>query len=233
MKILDAPHYRQAGGSDCQAACAAMMMDYWTRRGDGGSEERLKALFEEFAFSFVPTEGDCPAITGLVALTIAGKGFTVDFYSKNPDGGGTQGLAFLRKGDWNWPDSEIERYASHAQQILVNPPNNDVTTHNRCMTSQEIEQAINAGQPVVVVVDRGVLQRIGKGPNHVYLITGIDADRIYVNDPAKESGLDEYDRESFLNAHRQDSTDHDAYVIRRRSCWRTCTAWLRRRLRTK
>ncbi len=46
-----------------------------------------------------PESGEIPpAITGLVALAIAKSGLTVDFYSKNADGGGISGLNFLKNG---------------------------------------------------------------------------------------------------------------------------------------
>ena len=97
MVILGVPHYRQLGQSGCQAACAAMMIDYQNREIRRADEARLTTLLKDFSFRFKPKNGeDAPAITGLVAHTLGKMGFTVSFYSRNPSGDGITGLQFLK-----------------------------------------------------------------------------------------------------------------------------------------
>jgi len=229
MKLLDVPHYSQVDSIDCQAACAAMVLDYWDDRKDGGSAERIARLLEEFSFGFRPQTGHLPpAITGLVALVVARKGFSVDFYSKNPDGGGFEGLKFLKNQTYGFADDDVTAYAKLASSITTGGASKNLTVHTSGMTEYDIEHAINAGKPVVVIVDVKILKRdYPRHDNHAVVITGSDDTFVAIRDPADREAHRTYDRATFFEAHRNTKTDCDAYVISGSGWYRRFRLFLR------
>jgi hypothetical protein len=214
MRTIKVPHYKQMTPSDCQAACAAMVLDYFAARSDGGTPERLAELMDEFSFGFRPESGRSPpAITGLVAITVAKKGFSVAFYSKCPDGGGPEGLAFLRNLPYEFTEGDLESYAALARSKVTDATEHGVTVHDSGMSEQDVELAISKGQPVVAIVDAKVLKNHPQNDNHAVVITGINDSQVAIHDPADSTPDKHYDRSRFFEAHRQTGTDHDAYVV--------------------
>ena len=212
MRLIDAPHYVQGSNSDCQAACAAMIVDYWAQRDSGCDATRLRQLLEEFSFGFRPESGNIPpAITGLVALTLVRSGLSVEFNSDNPDGGGVEGLYFLKAG-WNFTESDVEKYAELATSLLTDADQPGLAIHRRAIREAEVESAIATGKPVVAIVDLEVLKSWPRSANHAVVITGIDDDFVAIHDPADEAPHRQYSRELFFRAHYKTETDCDSYV---------------------
>ena len=215
MKLIRVPHYNQGGNSDCQAACAAMVIDYWRQQDSGCDATRLRQLLKDFSFGFRPESGEVPpAITGLVALAIARSGLSVDFNSNNPDGGGVVGLDFLKDG-WNFTQDDVIKYAEKATSLLADTKASRLSIHRGQMREDVIEAAIAAERPVVVIVELKILKSRRKKANHAVVITGIDDDVVAIHDPADPTPHKEYPRELFFEAHRQAATDSDAYVVTR------------------
>jgi len=213
MKLIDVPHYNQAGRSDCQAACAAMVMDYWLGRDNDGGAERIKRLLESFALGFRPESGAIPpAITGLVAKAIAKNGFTINFYSANADGGGIEGLRFLIEG-WGFTEQDVVNYAEKAQTELRDASQVGLTIHENRISEIDVDTAIAAGHPVVAIVNLKALKNWRNDANHAVVVTGIDQNEIAIHDPADEKAHRVYDRKAFFAAHWREETDYDAYVI--------------------
>lgn len=214
MLTIDVPHYKQKGGSDCQAASAAMVLDKWGNRHDGGSTERLGRLFEEFSFGFRPKSGCLPpAITGLVAMAIADKGFTVDFYSKNSAGGGIEGLKFLIDGEYGFDTDDVADYAKHAAEIMRNASGAGVIVLAADESTAAIETAIAANKPVVAIVDVKILKGARKKANHAVVIAGIDETSVSIQDSAHTMSNKIYSREKFFEAHWRTDTDYDMYIV--------------------
>ena len=217
MKLLDVPHYNQVGRSDCQAACAAMLMDYWLGRENGGNAERINRLLESFSFGFRPESGKVPpAITGLVALAMAESGLLVDFYSKNPDGGGIGGLGFLADG-WDFTERDIKEYAELVTRLLADADQPGLSVHADAIGEGEIEAAVAVERPVVAIVDLRELKSWDKSANHAVVITGIDDDFVAIQDPDDTTPHKRYPRELFFKAHYRVGTDCDVYIAQLRS----------------
>ncbi len=213
MIPLNVPHYCQRDQSACQAACAAMLLDYWNNRTDGGTEERLSNLLDEFSFEFRPESGKIPpAITGLVAMAIAKFGFTVDFYSTNPDGGGIEGLRFLKDPPWEFTENDVEKYAEHARRVLARAPQAGVVINEHEIGESDVEGFIALKKPIVMIVDLQVLKGWSNSANHAVVVTGIDADVVAIQDPDDPEPHKQYARNKFFAAHFRAETDCDAYI---------------------
>lgn len=215
MRLLNVPHYLQQTVEDCQAACAAMAMDYLDGVYDDAVAQRLPGLLSDFAFGFRPASGVIPpAVTGLVAASIAGKGYVVDFYTTNPDVAGTQGLQFLKSPPWSYSNADIGAYAAHAAAEFAKARGGNLTVHAQGIADAELVAAISSGSPVVMLVDDGFLKGLSNPVNHVYVVTGIDAHVVRVQNPEPGTPSHQsFDRSRFLDAHRRSGTDCDAFVL--------------------
>jgi uncharacterized protein YvpB len=88
--------------------------------------------------------------------------------------------------------------------------------YNNRISDIDVDSAIAAGNPVVMIVNLRVLKNWANDANHAVVITGIDENKVTIHDPADAQAHREYDREALFAAHWRPETDCDAYVVANR-----------------